>query len=50
MRADWTEFYRDAKEEIPLNAPEPLGKEVNMYCFCDADHAGDRQHVARKPG
>jgi hypothetical protein len=40
--ANWTEFYRDAKEEIPLNAPEPLGKEVNMYCFCDADHAGDR--------
>jgi hypothetical protein len=39
--ADWTEFYHDAKEEIPLNAPEPLGKEVNMYCFCDADHAGD---------
>jgi hypothetical protein len=25
-----------------LNAPEPKGKEVNMYCFCDADHAGDR--------
>jgi hypothetical protein len=40
--ADWTEFYRDAKEEIPANAPEPLGKEVHMYCFCDADHAGDR--------
>jgi hypothetical protein len=40
--ADWTEFYRDVKEEIPANAPEPLGKEVHMYCFCDADHAGDR--------
>jgi hypothetical protein len=40
--ADWTEFYRDAKEEIPPNAPEPRGKEVHMYCFCDADHAGDR--------
>jgi hypothetical protein len=33
--ADWTEFYQDAKE----------GKEVNMYCFCDADHAGD--HLTR---
>jgi hypothetical protein len=40
--ADWTEFYCDAKEDIPANAPEPLGKEVHMYCFCDADHAGDR--------
>jgi hypothetical protein len=40
--ADWTEFYRDVKEEIPANAPESLGKEVHMYCFCDADHAGDR--------
>jgi hypothetical protein len=44
--ADWTEFYRDAREEIPLNAPEPLGKEVNMYYFCDADHAGD--HLMRR--
>jgi hypothetical protein len=44
--ADWTEFYRDAREEIPLNAPEPLGKEVNMYYFCDADHAGD--HLTRR--
>jgi len=41
-KADWTEFYRDAKEEIPLNAPEPRGKEVHMYSFCDADHAGDK--------
>jgi hypothetical protein len=41
-KADWSKFYRDAKEEIPLNAPEPRGKEINMYCFCDADHAGNR--------
>jgi hypothetical protein len=39
---DWTEFYRDAKEDIPLNCPVARGKEVHMYCFCDADHAGDR--------
>jgi len=39
---DWTEFYRDAKEDIPLNCPMARGKEVHMYCFCDADHAGDR--------
>ncbi len=40
--ADWTEFYRDAKEMKPPNAPEPRGKAVEMYCFCDADHAGDK--------
>ncbi len=42
FQADWTEFYRDAKELIPPNAPTPRGKPVEMYCFCDADHAGDK--------
>jgi hypothetical protein len=40
--ADWSEFYKDAQENIPLNAPEPRGKPVQMYSFCDADHEGDR--------
>jgi hypothetical protein len=22
--------------------PEPRGKPMNMFCFCDADHAGDK--------
>ena len=35
-------IYRDAVEEIPPNAPEPRGKEVQMNVFCDSDHAGDR--------
>ncbi len=48
--ADWTEFYRDAKEEVPINAPEALGKEVQIYCFCDADHAGDRLMDVHKQG
>jgi hypothetical protein len=39
---DWTDFYIDAKEIIPPNAPEPRGRPVSMYCFCDADHAGDQ--------
>ena len=25
-RCDWSEFYRDAKEAIYMNAPEPQGK------------------------
>jgi hypothetical protein len=49
--ANLTEFYRDAIEFKPPNAPEPRGKEVHMYCFCDADHAGykltRRSHTVR---
>jgi hypothetical protein len=40
--ANWTEFYRYAKEAMPPNAPEPRGKAVDIYAFVDADHAGDR--------
>jgi hypothetical protein len=36
---DWTEFYRDAVEHIPTNAPEPHGKEVQINVFVDANHA-----------
>ena len=39
---DWVDFYRDAKEDIPVNAPEPRGKEVSMHCFVDASHASDK--------
>jgi hypothetical protein len=39
---DWSEFYRDAQEAIPPNAPEPRGKAVVISCFVDADHAGNR--------
>ena len=38
---DWTAFYPNAKEEVPLDAPEPLGNPLQMTCFVDSDHAGD---------
>jgi hypothetical protein len=38
---DWKPFYGDAKEELPLNMPEPLGLPVLITCFTDADHAGN---------
>jgi len=41
IQADWSEFYRDAKEAIPMNAPEPRGNRVVISCFVDADHAGN---------
>ena len=37
---DWKEFYPDAAEGIPSNAPEARGKSVSTTCFVDADHAG----------
>ena len=42
QKHDWVDFYRDAKEAIPDNAPEPRGREVSMHCFVDASHASDK--------
>ena len=42
IKADWTDFYRDAKDTMPPNAPEPRGNAVIMSCFIDADHAGNK--------
>jgi hypothetical protein len=38
---DWCEFYPDASELLPQNAPCPLGKPIEMVAFVDSDHAGD---------
>ena len=35
-------LYPDANEETPPNAPKPRGKAVQINCFVDSDHAGDR--------
>ena len=39
--SDWSGFYPGATEEVPPDAPEPLGKAVQMTVFVDSDHAGD---------
>ena len=39
--SDWSEYYPDAREAIPLDMPEARGNPVNMSAFVDADHAGD---------
>ena len=41
-KCNWSEFYEDVKEAIPMNAPEPQGKEVHISMFVDSDHAGDK--------
>jgi len=35
-------IYGDVKEEIPIKGPEPLGISMQMTCFVDASHAGDK--------
>jgi hypothetical protein len=41
-KMDWKDFYPDAAEPIPLNAPESRGNDVVVSCFVDADHAGNK--------
>lgn len=38
---DWRDFYPDAKEVLPPDMPEPLGKPVVITTLEDSDHAGD---------
>ena len=40
-KKNWKEFYGDTKEPQPTNAPRPLGKELLIRCYVDADFAGD---------
>ena len=42
QEVDWKEFYPEAAELIPPNAPEARGRGVVTTCFVDADHAGCR--------
>jgi hypothetical protein len=39
---DWSDFYRNAKELIPTNAPPPRSNSLQINCFVDADHAGNK--------
>ena len=36
------ELYPDAKDNLPHDMLKPLGKGVNIGCFVDADHAGNK--------
>ena len=36
------EAYVDAVKDLPPNAPEPRGKSLQINCFVDADHGGDK--------
>jgi len=38
----WTKMYPNAEEEIPYDMPTPKGKETQIVCYIDADHACDQ--------
>jgi hypothetical protein len=42
---DWTQFYSDVEDAIPVDMPEPLGKDIDACMMCDSDHAGDKRHA-----
>jgi hypothetical protein len=39
--AEMKDFYPDAKETLPPNAPSPRGLPVQINTFVDADYAGN---------
>jgi hypothetical protein len=41
-KPDFTAIYPDAAEDIDSKLPEPLGKELDVTCTVDADHAHDQ--------
>jgi hypothetical protein len=38
---DWSEFYLEAEEVTPLNAPASMGSPVTITVWVDANHAGN---------
>ncbi len=40
---NWTKFYRNIEEAIPVDMPEPLGKDIDVCMMPDSDHAGDKR-------
>ena len=49
-KADWSEFYHEAKEAIPANAPPARGKPVDLRLLTDSDHAGDKSNRRSRTG
>ena len=50
QNCEWKEFYGDVKEGIPLDAPKPLGKDVDIRMMVDSDHAGDKKTRRSRTG
>ncbi len=42
-KCDWKEFYGDVTEALPPDAPEPLGKDMDIRMMVDSNHAGNKK-------
>jgi hypothetical protein len=42
LECNWKDFYGNVQEAVPLNPPEPRGKEVVTMLFVDSSHADDK--------
>jgi hypothetical protein len=42
-REEFLIHYRDAKEQLPLDAPSPFGLRVSITCFVDASHGANKK-------
>jgi len=40
-REEWIDIYSDAREELPIRMPEPLGNPVQVIAYVDANHSGN---------
>jgi hypothetical protein len=40
---EWTEFYGNVEEAIPLDMPTPLCKDIDLCMIVDSDHAGEKR-------
>ena len=47
---DWKDFYGYVEEAIPPNAPNPCGKDVDLWATVDSDHAGDKETIQSRKG
>jgi hypothetical protein len=47
---NWTNFYGNVEEAIPVDMPVPLGKDVDIRMMCASDHAGDTRTRRSRTG
>jgi hypothetical protein len=45
LQFDWTKFYGNVEEAIPVGMPEPLGRDVDDRMICDSDHTGNQRTI-----
>ena len=47
---DWSKFYPEAEEVIPLNAPASMGSPVTITVWVDTNHAGNLTNRRSRTG